>query len=64
MDRKDLGLMTVDELANLLGVKKTYLYVMRNKGLGIPYIKIGHRIFYKESDVKDYIESCYVKITK
>ena len=38
-----------------LGVSKRTLQSFRDKGL-IPYSQIGHKCFYKQEDIKEFIE--------
>ncbi len=47
-----------EQAAEYLGVKKSTLAVWRcSKRFNIPYYKIGSKIFYKEADLKNFIES-------
>lgn len=61
MDRKDFGLLTSDEVANIFGIKKSSLAVWRSKRK-IPYFRTSRNVYYKESDIKAFIESCRVEM--
>lgn len=57
-------LLTLKEVSELLGHTKDpkYRFVrdLRKKGL-LTGAKIGNRLMFKESDVENYIESCFEK---
>jgi len=51
-------LLTVDEVAKVLGVSKSTLAVWRcTKRYPLKYVKIGHLVRYLEADVLSFIEN-------
>jgi hypothetical protein len=44
-----------------LGISKRTLQSFRDKGL-IPYSQIGHKCFYKQEDIKEFIEKHRVNL--
>jgi DNA-binding transcriptional MerR regulator len=50
----DTVLLTTAQLAERLGLATITLQVWRAQGLGIPFIKEGHRVFYRLEDVQRY----------
>lgn len=50
--------MTPEETAHVLGVTSGTLSVWRStKRYSLPYIKIGHKVFYRGRDIESFIES-------
>ena len=50
-------LLTPEETAQVLGVKTSTLAVWRcNHRYGLPYVKTGRLIKYRESDILDFVE--------
>lgn len=49
-------LLTPAELANILGLNIASLRNWRWKGKGPKYIKVGHLVRYKQSDVNEFID--------
>lgn len=47
---------TEREAADLLGIQPQSLRAQRSRGSGMPYIKRGTRVFYRQSDVHDRIK--------
>jgi len=51
-------LLSVEEVASLLNVPRKWIY--RRVGLkppdGIPYLKVGKYLRFRESDLRDYVE--------
>src|SRR5439155_15157231 len=51
-------LLSVEEVASLLNVPRKWVY--RRAGLkppdGIPYLKVGKYLRFRESDLRDYVE--------
>lgn len=47
--------LTVPEAARYLRVSKACLDVWRSHRKGPPYIKLGHRIFYRKGDLDAYL---------
>jgi|WetSurMetagenome_2_1015567.scaffolds.fasta_scaffold1705406_1 excisionase family DNA binding protein len=52
--------LTGDEICKLLRVSKRTLQNYRDKRV-IPFSQIGRKIYYKYSDIVDYLELHYVK---
>jgi DNA-binding transcriptional MerR regulator len=50
----DSVLLTTQQLAQRLGLAPITLQLWRSQGLGIPFIKTGHRVFYRLADVQRY----------
>lgn len=53
------SLLTTEQAAQKLGISPRTLTNARSSGVGIsiPYIKVGSRVFYKESSVDSYTEN-------
>jgi MerR family transcriptional regulator, repressor of the yfmOP operon len=52
--------LSSDEVCHLLRISKRCLQNYRTIGL-IPYSQIGRKIYYKASDIDEYLESHYIK---
>jgi MerR family transcriptional regulator, repressor of the yfmOP operon len=52
--------LTSDEVCHLLGISKRTLQNYRNNGI-LPFSQIGRKIYYKASDIDDYLERHYIK---
>ena len=50
----DSVLLTTQQLAQRLGLALITLQTWRSHGLGIPFVKVGHRVFYRLLDVQRY----------
>ena len=50
--------LTDKEVAQILKVSRRTLQEYRNDGL-IPYILLGGKVLYRESDLERVLESCY-----
>jgi hypothetical protein len=50
----DSVLLTTQQLAQRLGLALITLQTWRAQGLGIPFIKVGRRVFYRLADVQRY----------
>ena len=50
----DPVLLTTQQLAQRLGLAPITLQLWRSQGLGIPFVKVGHRVFYRLADVQRY----------
>ena len=48
-------LLTVEDVAELLGVHKQTVYRLKDKPGGIPAYKVGHNIRFKAEEVDAYI---------
>ena len=51
---KEFSYMTVDDVAKMLKVARSTIY--RFKDTGMPFIKIGKTIRFKEDDVIEWVE--------
>ncbi|MGD0754863.1 MAG: helix-turn-helix domain-containing protein [Bacteroidales bacterium] len=49
-----------DEVIHLLGVSRRTLQNYRDRRT-IPFSQVGRKIYYKYSDINDYLEMHYVK---
>lgn len=53
-----MRLLNPHETAKMLGVEYATLAVWRHhKRYDLKYVKVGHRVMYKEEDVLDFIEN-------
>ena len=50
--------LTDREVAQILKVSRRTLQEYRNNGV-IPYILLGGKVLYRESDLERFLESCY-----
>ena len=50
--------LTDKEVAQILKVSRRTLQEYRNEGL-LPYILLGGKVLYRESDLEKVLESCY-----
>ena len=50
-------------VCRILNISKRSLQIFRDKGL-IPYSQIGHKCFYKQEDVKGFLERNRIELTK
>jgi excisionase family DNA binding protein len=53
----DNPLMSVEAVIKYLGISSATLARMRRDNTGIPYVKIGRRVFYRQADVEAFIDS-------
>lgn len=53
-------LMTVEEVSDLLSVKKSTIYQWTHIGF-IPHIKLGNKVRFRESDIEAWLEKRAVK---
>ena len=57
------NLLDTQTASEILGVKPETLVVWRStKRYDLPYVKIGRKVFYRENDVKNFIESRLVQL--
>ena len=56
--RDDDELLTVDELAAILKVPKSWIYerVRRRNGLKLPHIKLGHYLRFERQAVQEFLK--------
>jgi hypothetical protein len=59
-DLESLQLLTANEVAGLIRRSPASLARDRCNGVGIPYIKYGHKVFYRYDDVLRYVEGCRI----
>lgn len=52
---KEYGYITIEDVSKMLKVARSTVY--KFKDMGMPFIKIGKTIRFKESDVIDWVES-------
>lgn len=50
----DSVFLTTQQLAQRLGLAPITLQLWRAQGTGIPFVKVGHRVFYHLADVQRY----------
>jgi hypothetical protein len=58
-----LGLLSEEELALMIDVKPHTLAVWRSEGKGPDYTRLGKSVFYRETDVADWV-AANVVVTK
>lgn len=51
------GMLTADDLAELLNVPVGTVYVMNCRGTAPPYFKVGRRVRYSRADVDAWLEA-------
>ena len=51
---------TNEEAAAIIRVKPSTLIAWRHQGRGPKYLKIGRSCFYRESDIRDWLDAQYV----
>jgi hypothetical protein len=54
-------LLPQDEAAQILKVKKQTPAAWRNRRQGPAYVKVGRRVFYRPSDLREWLESRVVR---
>ena len=54
-------MMTINEVAEMLGVSSKTIYRLKSKPDGIRAYKVGGCVRFKRSEVEDYIQSQVVK---
>jgi excisionase family DNA binding protein len=52
--------LTGDEVAHLLGISKRTLQNYRDQRK-LPFSQIGRKIYYKASDIEEYLASHYIR---
>lgn len=57
------GWLDNQAVCQILNISKRSLQTFRDKGL-IPYSQIGHKCFYKQEDVKEFLERNRIASTK
>jgi predicted DNA-binding transcriptional regulator AlpA len=59
----DEPLVSENEAAAVLHVKPPTLTAWRNRGQGPAYVKVGRLVFYRLSDIKQWLEGRVVRPT-
>lgn len=63
MTAKKEGLMTADQAAGYLGISYMTLARWRREAVKQPrYLKVRHRIYYRQSDLDEYLKACEVEV--
>lgn len=62
MEQRD-RLLTIQELAEYLGVPVTTLYQWRYRREGPPGFRVGRHVRYRRADVEDWIEQQLQEVT-
>jgi excisionase family DNA binding protein len=57
-----MELLTVQEVADLIGLSVETLNQWRSQGLHMPYVKLGKAVRYLRKDVELYILRCRVDV--
>ncbi len=52
---KEYSYMTIEDVADMLKVARSTVYKFKN--MGMPFIKIGKTIRFKDADVVQWVES-------
>ena len=59
---EELQLLTVDQVADLLAVPKSWIYGRSHAGtLPFPAVKVGCYLRFRQSDIKEYLLAQEVK---
>jgi len=53
-------LLTQAQVAQITGMSSAWLEMARFKGTGIPYVKIGRSVRYRQQDIEKFISDHYV----
>lgn len=59
----DNGWLDNQAVCRILSISKRSLQTFRDKGL-IPYSQIGHKCFYKQEDVNEFLERNRIELLK
>jgi len=54
------ALLTIDELCELLQVKKSWIYTQLRDG-NIPYLRLGKHLTFYQPEIEKWIAQCQVK---
>jgi excisionase family DNA binding protein len=52
--------LTSEEVCHILKISKRTLQSYRDREI-LPYAQIGRKIYYKASDIDDYLDAYYIK---
>lgn len=55
-----MSLMTIEEITDKMKVDQRTIYTWR-KDFGLPYIKIGNKIYFREESVNKWLQEREVK---
>ena len=55
-------LLTTEQVAKIMGKKPATVVNNRCQGLGVKFIKIGHKVRYRREDLNAYIKECTVQM--
>ena len=58
--RHSFGLLTDEEVAELVGVTIQTLAIWRSNGEGPAYVKLGRQVFYRRADILAWIDGSVV----
>ncbi len=61
--RSEIGLLTPEDVSHLLDVTDQTLALWRMEKRGPDYVKLGRNVFYRKSDVTNWIEASVVKLS-
>lgn len=61
--RAQLGIMTTEEVARTLEVTEHTLAMWRAEKKGPNFVKLGRAIFYRRSDVQDWINGNVIAVS-
>ena len=64
MAHKEINLkpwLTSEEVCHLLSISKRTLQSYRDRGV-LPYAQIGRKIYYKASDIDEYLDAHYIPL--
>ncbi len=62
--RAEIGLLIPEEVAKLLDVTDQTLALWRMEKRGPDYVKLGRNVFYRKSDVIQWIEGSVVRLSE
>lgn len=62
MNDMEEDLMTPREVSIFLRISEVNLRVWRQKKKGLPYFKVGNKVFYKRKDVDEFMNKGRVEI--
>lgn len=60
--RSQLGILTTEEVAASLEVTEHTLAMWRSEGKGPKFVRLGRGIFYRRSDVQEWIDASVVPL--
>jgi excisionase family DNA binding protein len=52
--------LTSEEVCHILKISKRTLQSYRDRGI-LPYAQVGRKIYYKASDIDEYLDAHYIK---